>query len=68
MDSSNVTKLKSRLIAGVGVASLLLLASGALAAPQLVLVNAKVFTADPALAVRAGRRNRGRSYPGRGQQ
>ena len=49
MDSSNVTKLKSRLIAGIGVASLLLLASGALAAPQLVLINAKVFTADPAL-------------------
>ena len=49
MDSSNVTKLKSRLIAGVGGASLLLLASGGLAAPQLVLVNAKVFTANPAL-------------------
>jgi predicted amidohydrolase YtcJ len=47
MDRSNVTRLKSRLIAGVGV--VLLLSSGAIAAPQLVLVNAKVFTADPAL-------------------
>jgi predicted amidohydrolase YtcJ len=49
MNRSRVTRLKSRLIAGVGVASVLLLTSGAIAAPQLVLVNAKVFTADPAL-------------------
>jgi len=49
MDRSTVTRLKSRLIAGVGVASVLLLTSGAIAAPQLVLVNAKVFTADPSL-------------------
>ena len=49
MDRSNVTRLKSRLIAGVGMASVLLLTSGVVAAPQLVLVNAKVFTADPAL-------------------
>src|SRR5258708_4122119 len=49
MDRSTVTRLKSHLIAGVGVASVLLLTSGAIAAPQLVLVNAKVFTADPAL-------------------
>src|SRR5882757_10778537 len=49
MNRSHVSSLKSRLIAGVGVASALLLTSGALAAPQLVLVNAKVFTADPAL-------------------
>ena len=33
----------------LAVASILLLSSAALAAPQLVLVNAKVFTADPAL-------------------
>src|SRR5713101_2613365 len=46
MNRSRVTRLKSRLIAG---ASVLLLTSGAIAAPQLVLVNAKVFTADPAL-------------------
>ena len=49
MDRSTVTRLKSHLIAGVGVVSVLLLTSGATAAPQLVLVNAKVFTADPAL-------------------
>jgi predicted amidohydrolase YtcJ len=49
MNRSIITRLKSRLIAGVGVASVLLLTSGAIAAPQLVLVNAKVFTADPAL-------------------
>ena len=48
MNQSLVTRLKSRLIAGLGVASVLL-TSGAIAAPQLVLVNAKVFTADPAL-------------------
>src|SRR5207244_4360139 len=48
MDRSRVTRLKCRLIAGAGVASILLVASGAIAAPQLVLVNAKVFTADPA--------------------
>src|SRR6266478_3244775 len=50
MNRSHVSSLKSRLIAGVGVASALLLTSGAIAAPQLVLVNAKVFTADPALS------------------
>ncbi len=49
MNRLHVTRLKSGLIAGVGVASVLLLTSGAIAAPQLVLVNAKVFTADPAL-------------------
>jgi hypothetical protein len=49
MDRSTVTRLKSHLIAGIGVASVMLLTSGAIAAPQLVLVNAKVFTADPAL-------------------
>jgi predicted amidohydrolase YtcJ len=38
-----------RLAACVEVASILLVSSAALAAPQLVLVNAKVFTADPAL-------------------
>src|SRR5689334_1731683 len=48
MNRSSVTRLKIRFIAGVGVASVLL-TSGAIAAPQLVLVNAKVFTADPAL-------------------
>src|SRR5438034_7975734 len=48
MDRSRVSRLKSRLVAGAGVASVLLVASGAIAAPQLVLVNAKVFTADPA--------------------
>jgi len=48
MNSSRVTRLKS-LIAGAGMASVLLLTSGVTAAPQLVLVNAKVFTADPAL-------------------
>jgi hypothetical protein len=45
MNRSRVTKLKSCLIAG---ASVLLLTPGAIAAPQLVRVNAKVFTADPA--------------------
>jgi len=40
MNRSHVSSLKSRLIAGVGVASALLLTSGAIAAPQLVLVNA----------------------------
>jgi len=49
MNRSIITELKSRLIAGVGVASVLLVTSGAIAAPQLVLVDAKVFTADPAL-------------------
>jgi len=49
MDRSRITKLKFRLIARVGMASVLLVTSGAIAAPQLVLVNAKVFTADPAL-------------------
>ena len=49
MNLSRVTRLKSRLVAGAGVASVLLVTSGAIAAPQLVLVNAKVFTADPAL-------------------
>jgi len=49
MYHSTVTRLKSHLIAGVGVASVMLLTSGAIAAPQLVLVNAKVFTADPTL-------------------
>jgi predicted amidohydrolase YtcJ len=49
MNRSIVTKLKFRLIAGVGAASVLLVTSGAIAAPQLVLVNAKVFTADLAL-------------------
>ncbi|WP_084801709.1 amidohydrolase [Bradyrhizobium sp. Ec3.3] len=34
---------------GVGALSLLLVGSAALAAPQAVLVNAKIFTADPAL-------------------
>src|SRR6266478_2196848 len=48
MNRSHVKSLKFHLIAGVGVASALLLTSGAIAAPQLVLVNAKVFTADPA--------------------
>src|SRR5438034_3695892 len=48
MDRSRVSRLKSRLVAGAGVASVLLLTSAAIAAPQLVLVNAKVFTADPA--------------------
>src|SRR6478735_774193 len=38
-----------RLAACVEVASILLVSSAALAAPQLVLVNAKVFTANPAL-------------------
>jgi predicted amidohydrolase YtcJ len=49
MNRSIITELKSRLIAGVGMASVLLVTSGAIAAPQLVLVDAKVFTADPAL-------------------
>jgi predicted amidohydrolase YtcJ len=49
MNRSRVTRLKSRLIAGMGSAAVLLLTSGAIAAPQLVLVNAKVFTPDPAL-------------------
>jgi predicted amidohydrolase YtcJ len=49
MNRSIITELKSRLIAGVGMASALLVTSGAIAAPQLVLVDAKVFTADPAL-------------------
>jgi predicted amidohydrolase YtcJ len=49
MNRSIVTKLKSRLIAGVSVASVLLVTSGTIAAPQLVLVNANVFTADPVL-------------------
>jgi predicted amidohydrolase YtcJ len=49
MNLSRVTRLKSRLVAGAGGASVQLVTSGAIAAPQLVLVNAKVFTADPAL-------------------
>lgn len=40
---------KSRLIASVGMATVLLVASGAFASPQLLVVNAKIFTADPAL-------------------
>lgn len=61
MNRSHVTRQKSRLIAGAGMAFVLLLTSGAIAAPQLVLVNAKVFTADPAfpyaqaLAIEDGR-------------
>jgi predicted amidohydrolase YtcJ len=38
-----------RLTACVEAASILLVSSAALATPQLVLVNAKIFTADPAL-------------------
>jgi predicted amidohydrolase YtcJ len=38
-----------RFAAYVGLASVLLAGSTALSAPQLVLVNARVFTADPAL-------------------
>src|SRR4029077_4908982 len=45
----SVSRTIGRLAACVEVASILLLSSAALAAPQLVLVNAKVFTADPAL-------------------
>ena len=48
MNRSRVTRPKSRLVAAVGLASILLLTSGAVAAPQLILVNGKVFTADPA--------------------
>ena len=44
-----VSGTMGRLAACVEVASILLMSSAALAAPQLVLVNAKVFTADPAL-------------------
>ena len=45
----SVSGAMGRLAACVEVASILLVNSAALAAPQLVLVNAKVFTADPAL-------------------
>ena len=45
----SVSGTMGRLAACVEVASILLVSSAALAAPQLVLVNAKVFTADPAL-------------------
>jgi predicted amidohydrolase YtcJ len=38
-----------RAAAAAGVMSLLLAASGATAAPRLLVINAKVFTADPAL-------------------
>lgn len=48
MNRSRVARLKWTLIAGL-LASVVLLTSSAMAAPQLVLVNAKVFTADPAL-------------------
>jgi len=43
-----INRLISRLATGLGAASLLV-ASGAVAAPQLLVVNAKVFTADRAL-------------------
>jgi predicted amidohydrolase YtcJ len=46
---ASVSGTIGRLAACVEVASILLVSSAALAAPQLVLVNAKVFTADPAL-------------------
>jgi predicted amidohydrolase YtcJ len=49
MRISSVGGAIGRLAACVEVASILLLSSAALAAPQLALVNAKVFTADPAL-------------------
>jgi predicted amidohydrolase YtcJ len=49
MSHSIINRLTSRLATGIGGASLLLVASAAVAAPQLLLVNAKVFTADPAL-------------------
>jgi predicted amidohydrolase YtcJ len=49
MRIASVSGTIGRLAACVEVASILLVSSAALAAPQLVLVNAKVFTADPAL-------------------
>jgi predicted amidohydrolase YtcJ len=49
MRIASVSGTMGRLAACVEVASILLVSSAALAAPQLVLVNAKVFTADPAL-------------------
>jgi predicted amidohydrolase YtcJ len=49
MRIASVSRTIGRLAACVEVASILLVSSAALAAPQLVLVNAKVFTADPAL-------------------
>jgi predicted amidohydrolase YtcJ len=49
MSHSIAMELKTRLAAGIGAVSMLLVASGAIAAPQLLVVNAKVFTADPAL-------------------
>jgi predicted amidohydrolase YtcJ len=49
MRIASVSGTMGRLAACVEVASILLMSSAALAAPQLVLVNAKVFTADPAL-------------------
>jgi len=49
MRIASVSGMIGRLAACVEVASILLVSSAALAAPQLVLVNAKVFTADPAL-------------------
>src|SRR5260370_17771587 len=49
MKIASVSGTIGRLAACVEVASILLVSSAALAAPQLVLVNAKVFTADPAL-------------------
>ncbi len=48
MSHSMINRLISRLATGLGAASLLV-ASGAVAAPQLLVVNAKVFTADRAL-------------------
>src|SRR6266403_2125671 len=49
MRIASVSGTMGRLVACVEVASIFLVSSAALAAPQLVLVNAKVFTADPAL-------------------
>ena len=49
MRIASVSGTIGRLAACVEVASMLLVSSAALADPQLVLVNAKVFTADPAL-------------------
>ena len=49
MRITSVSGTMGRLAVCVEVAAILLVSSAALAAPQLVLVNAKVFTADPAL-------------------
>jgi len=49
MRIASLSRTIGRLAACVEVTSILLVSSAALAAPQLVLINARVFTADPAL-------------------